>query len=46
MAANPTGAMTFQDRIIEVAIKLGVAYYGSAGDEAAQVPTDAHDLSM
>ncbi len=46
MATNPTGALTFEDLIIEVAIKLGVAYYGAAGDEEAQVPTDVHDLSI
>lgn len=46
MATNPTGAMTFQDLIIETAIKLGVAFYGTDGDEEAQVPTNAHDLSM
>ena len=46
MATNPTGALTFEDLIIEVAIKLGVAYYGAAGDKEAQVPIDVHDLSI
>jgi len=31
--------------IIEVATKLGVAFYGDNGDEEAQVPRDVHDLS-
>jgi hypothetical protein len=39
-----TNAYTFEDLIIEVAEFMGVAYYGADGDEAAQVPTDAHDL--
>lgn len=42
--AEPTSALTFSDLILEVAHKLGVAYYGAAGDQAAQIPTDTHDL--
>lgn len=42
--AEPTAALTYQDLIIAVAEQLGVAYYGAAGDEAAQVPTDAYEL--
>lgn len=42
--SEPTSAMTYNDLILEVAKKLGVAYYGAAGDEAAQIPVDAHDL--
>ena len=44
--AEPTLALTFQDFLIRVAEYLGVAYYGASGDEAAQVPTDAHDLDV
>lgn len=42
--AEATSALTFQALIIEVAEKLGFAYYGANGDEAAQVPTNTHDL--
>lgn len=42
--AEPTSILTFRDLIIEVAIKLGVAYYGADGDGEPQVPQDVHDL--
>lgn len=44
--AEPTSILTFSDLILEVAKKLGVAYYGAAGGEIAQIPVDAHDLDM
>lgn len=44
--AEPTGGLTFQDLIIRVAEYLGIAYYGENGNEAAQVPVDAHDLDL
>jgi len=44
MSDEPTSALTFEDLLIEVARKVGYAYYGAAGDEAAQVPVDPHDL--
>ena len=43
--AEPTSTLTFGDLLIEVARKIGVAYYGAAGDEAAQAPIDPHDLA-
>ena len=42
--AEPTGAMTFEDLVLEVALKLGSAYYGENGDEAPQIPLPGHDL--
>jgi len=42
--AEPTSVLTFRDLIIEVARKIGIAYYGDDGTEVAQVPNDAHDL--
>lgn len=42
--SEPTSILTFRDLLIEVSIKLGVAYYGSSGDEQPQVPIDVHDL--
>jgi len=45
MVAEPTSALTFGDLILEIAIKLGVAYYGAAGNEVAQVPTDVDELA-
>lgn len=44
--AEPTLAWTFEDYILRVAEYLGVAYYGASGNEAAQVPTDAHNLDL
>lgn len=43
--AEPTSILTFKDLIIEVARKMGIAYYGADGDEEVQVPTDTHDLA-
>lgn len=43
--ADPTGSMTFGDLMLEAALEMGVPYFGAGGDEAAQVPTDAHDLA-
>lgn len=43
--SEPSAALSFSDLIIEVAVKLGVAHYGTDGDEAAQVPQDVHDLN-
>lgn len=43
--AEPTSALTFEDLIIELARKMGTAFYGDDGDEAVQVPTDTHDLA-
>lgn len=44
--AEPTSVLTFGDLLIEAAEKLGIAYYGANGDEAAQAPTNAHDLAL
>lgn len=46
MSSVPTSALTFADLILEVALKLGVAYYGPDGTGAAQIPTNTHDLAM
>lgn len=43
--AAPTSALTFADLKLAVAKYLGLAYYGANGDEAAQIPTDVHDLA-
>lgn len=44
--ADPTLKLTFDKLRIRVAEYLGTAYYGAAGDEAAQLPVDAGDLEM
>lgn len=46
MAADPTLSLTMADFQIRVAEYLGIAYYGSDGQEAAQVPVNAHDLDL
>ncbi|MCC7147136.1 MAG: hypothetical protein IT443_11880 [Phycisphaeraceae bacterium] len=43
---EPTLALTFGDMILRVAEFLGVASYGAAGDGAAAMPSDAHDLDL
>lgn len=43
---EPTSALTFHGLILEVARKLGCGYYGENGDEAIQIPVDAHDLDL
>jgi len=45
MSSEPTSVLTFQDLIIEVARRIGVADYGEDGTEEVQVPVDAHDLA-
>lgn len=45
MSSEPTGALTFNDLILEAALTLGVAYYGAAGTEVAQIPTNVYDLA-
>lgn len=44
MSTEPTSTLTFGDLIVEVARKIGFAYYGADGTEVAQEPVDAHDL--
>ena len=44
--AEPSSALAFQDLIIEVAYKIGCAFYGADGQGAPQVPTDSHDLTI
>lgn len=44
--SDSTLTLQFQDLIIRVAEFLGIAYYGAAGNQAAQVPVDAHDLDL
>ena len=43
---EPSSVLAFQDLIIEVAYKIGVAYYGSDGQGAMQIPVDTHDLDL
>jgi hypothetical protein len=44
--ADPTLGLTFDDLRIRVAEFLGIAYLGANGDQAAQLPVDAHDLDL
>lgn len=43
--SEPTSILTFRDLILEVALKLGVAHYGSGGVGEADIPEDDHDLA-
>ncbi len=43
---TPTLELTFTDLILEVAEFGGIAYYGTDGDEVAQIPADTHDLAL
>jgi len=42
--AEVTSALSCYDLILEVAKAAEIASYGTTGSEAAQIPTDAHDL--
>lgn len=42
--AETTLRLTYDKIRIRIAEYLGVAYYGAAGDQAAQLPIDVHDL--
>jgi len=44
MSTEPTSVLSFQDLIIEVARKAGLAHYGDTGADEVQVPIDNHDL--
>lgn len=43
---EPTSRLTFQDLIIEVAYKIGCAYYGADGTAPPSLPVDNHDLVL
>jgi hypothetical protein len=43
---EPSSALAFSDLIIEVAYKIGCAYYGSDGQGEPQMPVDSHDLIL
>lgn len=45
MSTEATSALTKRDLLLEVARKMGVAFYGDNGDEPAQIPQDDHDLA-
>lgn len=45
MSSEPTSAFNFGRLVLEVARKMGTAYYGEDGTEPAQTPIDDHDLS-
>ena len=42
--AEPTGVLTLEDLIIEVARSTGTAFYGTDGTQVAQVPSNVLDL--
>lgn len=46
MSQEDTSAYNLGDLVLEVALKMGSAYYGEDGTEEAQVPVDPHDLSQ
>ncbi len=39
-------ALTYTEIVAHLASQLGVAFYGAAGDEVAQAPTDVYTLAM
>ena len=44
--ADPSLGLTFQDYIIRVSEYMGTEYLGPLGNQAAQLPVDAHDLDL
>jgi hypothetical protein len=43
---EPTSSLQFGDLLLHVALKLSMAYYGSTGQSAAQIPIDPHDYAL
>lgn len=46
MSNEQTSVLSFGDLILEVAFKLGLAYYGTSGEDEPQIPIDKHDLIL
>lgn len=46
MSVENTSTLTFNDLILEVAYKIGVANYGTDGLQEPEIPTDTHDLIL
>lgn len=46
MSSEATSALTFGDLVLEIALKMGTAYYGEDGDEPAQIPVEEHDRTL
>ncbi len=44
--AEPTSALSIEDLVLRIAREIGVAYYGSDGQQEAMVPNDPHDLDL
>ena len=44
--AEPTSSLTIKDLVLTTAEFLGIAFYGSAGDESAMCPVNQHDLDI
>lgn len=44
--AEPTSALSIEDLILRIAREIGVADYGSDGQQEAMVPVDPHDLDL
>ena len=44
--AEPTSKYEIYDLLVRVAVEMGIAYYGSSGDERAMPPIDAHNLDL
>lgn len=44
--SEPTNIYSYEDLIKKVAREAGIAYHGSAGNERAMIPVDAHDLDL
>ena len=42
----PNSALSFNDLLVRVSEKLGLAYYGTTGNSTASPPTNAHDLQI
>lgn len=46
MSSEQNSSLTFQDLILEVAFKLGLAYYGTDAAQEPEIPIDKHDLVL
>jgi hypothetical protein len=44
--AEPTSALSIEDLVLYIAREIGVADYGSDGQQEAMIPVDPHDLDL
>lgn len=44
--AEPTSKMTIKELVTAIAERIGIGFYGTAGDESVMCPVNSHDLDV